>query len=132
MKPVPKFADELRIYLAAEKMENEEVLETLIENREEEEAMLLTSKQKVTDLFIGYMLPAEKAAKSAKLGPKGFIETLIKLIEKYPQDWKNLIDKYEVDGVSKHTPRLNAMIDRFEEISTILREMAKKEETENE
>lgn len=128
MKPVPKFADELRIYLAAEKMENDEILETLMENREEEEAMLLTSKQKVSDLFIGYMLPAEKAAKSAKLGPSGFVETLIKLIEKYPEDWKNLRDKYEADGITKHSLRLNAMIDKFEEISTILREMASKEE----
>ena len=38
MIPIPKLADKMRIYIANEKLESEEVLETLLENREEEEA----------------------------------------------------------------------------------------------
>ena len=54
----------MRIYIANEKLESEEVLETLLENREEEEAALLTAKRKVDDVVVSYILPAEKAARS--------------------------------------------------------------------
>lgn len=119
MKPIPKLADELRIYLAAEKMENQEILETYLENREEEEAALLSAKQKVSDIFLGYLLPAEKAARSQKLDHDGFLAVLLKLTEKYPTEWKALRDKYEADGVTKFSPRLNAMMDKYEELSTV-------------
>ncbi|MBQ6579838.1 MAG: hypothetical protein IIX33_03300, partial [Oscillospiraceae bacterium] len=33
MKPIPRLADDMRIYLATEKMENQEILETLLESR---------------------------------------------------------------------------------------------------
>ena len=40
MKPIPRLADDMRIYLATEKMENQEILETLLESREDAEAAL--------------------------------------------------------------------------------------------
>lgn len=123
MKPIPKLADEMRIYLAGEKMENQEILETLLESREEEEASLMTARQKVSDIFLGYLLPAEKAARSQKLDHDGFFAVLLKLTEKFPADWKALRDKYEADGITKHSPRLNAMIDKYEELSTVFQTM---------
>lgn len=123
MKPIPKLADEMRIYIANEKMENEEVLETLLDNREEEEAAMLTAKNKVDDIFVSYILPAEKAARSNKLDHDGFFAVLLKMIEKYPEEWKSLRDKYEADGITKHTARFNAMIDKYEELSTVFQSM---------
>lgn len=130
MTPIPKLADEMRIFLATEKMENDEVLATLIENGETHEANLLSAKQEVNDIFTAYMLPAEKAAKSGKLTPKGYMEVLAKLTEKYPEEWKKLRDGYEADGVTKYSERLNLMLDKYEEDVTILREMAEKAENE--
>ena len=82
MKTIPRLADDMRIYLASEKLENEEILETLLESREEEEAALLTARQKVSDVFLGYILPAEKGAKSGRLDHDGFFALLLKLTEK--------------------------------------------------
>lgn len=124
MTPVPKLADEMRIALATEKMENDEILTTLIENNETAEADLLSAKQEVNDVFTAYMLPAEKAAKSGKLGPIEFVEVLIKLTDKYYSKWVNLRDGYEADGITKYSERLNTMLDKYEEVSTILRNMA--------
>ena len=130
MKPIPKLCDEMRIYLASEKMENQEVLETLLESREEEEAALLTAKQKVSDIFLGYLLPAEKAAHSQKLGYDEFFAVLLKLTEKYPTDWKKLRDKYEADGITKFSPGLNAMIDKYEELATVFQNMVEEAKAE--
>ena len=55
MKPIPRLADDMRIYLATEKMENQEILETLLESREDAEAALMTARQKVSDIFISYI-----------------------------------------------------------------------------
>ncbi len=123
MKTIPRLADDMRIYLASEKLENEEILETLLESREEEEAALLTARQKVSDVFLGYILPAEKGAKSGRLDHDGFFALLLKLTEKYPKEWRELRDKYEADGITKHSPRLNAMIDKYEELSTVFQSM---------
>lgn len=130
MKTIPKLADEMRIYIASEKLENEEVLETLIESGENEEANLITAKQEVGDVFTAYMLPAEKAARSKRLDIDGFFQTLLDLTAKYPKEWKELRDKYEADGITKHSPRLNAMIDKYEELETVFREMAEKAKEE--
>lgn len=123
MKTIPRLADDMRIYLANERMENQEVLETLLSSREEEEAALMTARQKVSDVFLGYILPAEKAARSEKLDHDGFFAVLLKLTEKYPKDWRELRDKYEADGITRHSPRLNAMIDKYEELSTLFQAM---------
>lgn len=124
MIPIPKLADKMRMYIANEKMENAEVLETLLENREEEEAALLTAKRKVDDLIVSYILPAEKTAKSRRLDPDGFYDLLAEITAKYPKEWKDVRDKYEADGITKHTKRFNAMLDRYEELFTVLRSMA--------
>lgn len=123
MKTIPRLADDMRIYLASEKLENEEILETLLESREEEEAALLTARQKVSDVFLGYILPAEKAARTGRMDLDGFFAALLKLTEKYPKEWRELRDKYEADGITKHSPRLNAMIDKYEELSTVFQSM---------
>ncbi len=123
MKPIPKLADEMRIYLASERLENQEMLETLLDNREEEEAAMLTARQKVSDVFLGYILPAEKAARSGRLDHDGFFAALLKLTEKYPKEWRELRDKYEADGIKKHSPRLNAMLDKYEELQTVFQTM---------
>ena len=130
MKTIPKLADEMRIYIASEKMENEEVLETLMESGDEEETALILARQKVGDVFLAYILPAEKTAKSKRLDIDGFFQTLLDITAKYPKEWKELRDKYEADGVTKHSPRLNAMIDKYEELETVLREMAEKAKEE--
>ncbi len=130
MKTIPKLADEMRIYLASEKLENQEVLETLINNREEEEAAFISARQKVSDLFLGYILPAEKAARTGRLDHDGFFAALIKMTEKYPKEWRELRDKYEADGVTKHSPRLNAMIDKYEELQTVFQTMVDEAKTE--
>lgn len=52
MKPIPRLADDMRIYLATEKMENQEILETLLESREDNEAALMSARQKVSDVFV--------------------------------------------------------------------------------
>lgn len=114
----------MRIFLATEKMENDEVLATLIENGANDEASLLSAKQEVNDIFTAYMLPAEKAAKTGQLGPREFMEVLLKLTEKFPDEWKKLRDGYEADGVMKYSERLNIMIDKYEEDATLLRNMA--------
>ena len=67
MKPIPRLADDMRIYLATEKMENQEILETLLESREDSEASLMTARQKVSDVFVSYILPAEKGARRRNL-----------------------------------------------------------------
>lgn len=123
MKPIPRLADDMRIYLATEKMENQEVLETLLESREENEAALISARQKVSDVFVSYILPAEKQARTKKLGHDGFFALLLELTAKYPKEWKELRDKYEADGITKHSDRLNAMIDKYEEISTVFQTM---------
>lgn len=123
MKTVQKLADEMRIYVASEKLESEEVYETLLANREDEEAALLSVKNKVGDIFVGYIMPAEKAAKSGKLDADGFYSVLMKLTEKFPQEWRSLRDGYEADGITKHSARLNAMIDKYEELATVFAKM---------
>lgn len=123
MKTIPKLADEMRIYIANEKLENAEVFETLLENREDGEAALLSARQKVGDIFLGYILVAEKGAKSQKLGVDEFYALLLKLTEKYPNEWRSLRDGYEADGITKHSERLNAMIDKYEELSTVFANM---------
>lgn len=123
MKPIPRLADDMRIYLATEKLENQEVLETLLESREETEAMLMTARQKVSDVFMSYILPAEKGARSQKLDHDGFYALLLKLTEKYPKDWRELKEKYNADGITKHNERLDAMIDKYEELSTVFQTM---------
>ena len=121
MIPIPKLADKMRIYIANEMLESEEVLETLLENREEEEAALLTAKRKVDDVVVSYILPAEKAARSRRLDHDGFYDLLSEMTAKYPKEWKEVRDKYEADGITKHSPRFNAMLDRYEELFTVLR-----------
>lgn len=123
MIPIPKLADKMRIYIANEKLENAEVLETLLDNREEEEAALLTAALKVDDVMVSYILPAEKAARSRRLDHDGFYDLLMELTAKYPEEWKSVRDKYEADGITKHSPRYNAMINRYEELSTVFRSM---------
>ena len=123
MKPIPRLADDMRIYLATEKMENQEILETLLESREDSEAALMTARQKVSDVFMSYILPAEKGAKSKKLDHDGFLALLLELTAKYPKEWGELRDKYEADGITRHSERLNAMIDKYEELSTIFQTM---------
>ena len=123
MIPIPKLADKMRIYIANEKLESEEVRETLLENREEEEAALLTAKRKVDDVVVSYILPAEKAARSRRLDHDGFYDLLSEMTAKYPKEWKEVRDKYEADGITKHSPRFNAMLDRYEELFTVLRSM---------
>jgi len=123
MKPIPRLADDMRIYLATEKMENQEVLETLLESREDAEAALMTARQKVSDIFMSYILPAEKGARSKKLDHDGFLALLLELTAKFPKDWKDLRDKYEADGITKHSDRLNAMVDKYEELSTVFQSM---------
>ena len=123
MKPIPRLADDMRIYLATEKMENQEILETLLNNREEEEAAIMTARQKVSDVFVSYILPAEKGARTKKLDHDGFLALLLELTAKYPKEWRELRDKYEADGIRKHSDRLNAMIDKYEELSTIFQTM---------
>lgn len=123
MKPIPRLADDMRIYIATEKMENQEILETLITNREEDEAALLSARQKVSDVFVSYILPAEKGARSKKLDHDGFLALLLELTAKYPKEWSELRDKYEADGITKHSERLNAMIDKYEELSTVFQTM---------
>lgn len=123
MKPIPRLADDMRIYLATEKMENQEILETLLNNREDEEASLMSARQKVSDIFVSYILPAEKGARSKKLDHDGFLALLLELTAKYPKEWSELRDKYEADGITKHSDRLNAMIDKYEELSTVFQTM---------
>ena len=123
MKPIPRLADDMRIYLATEKMENQEILETLLEGREDAEAALMTARQKVSDIFISYILPAEKGARSKKLDHDGFLALLLELTAKYPKEWRELRDKYEADGITKHSDRLNAMIDKYEELATVFQSM---------
>ena len=123
MKPIPRLADDMRIYLATEKMENQEILETLLEGREDAEAALMTARQKVSDIFMSYILPAEKGARSKKLDHDGFLTLLLELTAKYPKEWGELRDKYEADGITKHSERLNAMIDKYEELSTVFQTM---------
>lgn len=123
MKPIPRLADDMRIYLATEKMENQEILETLLESREEAEATLMTARQKVSDVFMSYILPAEKGARSQKLDHDGFLALLLKLTEKYPTEWRDLRNKYEADGITKHSDRLNAMLDKYEELATVFQTM---------
>ena len=123
MKPIPRLADDMRIYLATEKMENQEILETLLESREDAEAALMTARQKVSDVFMSYILPAEKGAKSKKLDHDGFLALLLELTAKYPKEWSELRDKYEADGITRHSDRLNAMVDKYEELSTIFQTM---------
>ena len=77
MKPIPRLADDMRIYLATEKMENQEILETLLESREDSEATLMSARQKVSDVFVSYILPAEKGARSKKLDHDGFLALLL-------------------------------------------------------
>ena len=72
MIPIPKLADKKRIYITNEKLESAEVLETLLESREEEEAALLTAKRKVDDIVVSYILPAEKNARTNRLDPEAF------------------------------------------------------------
>lgn len=124
MKTVQRLADDMRIYVANEKLESAEVLDTLISNGEEEEAMLLAVRNKVGDIFAGYLLPAEKAVRAGKLGVEGLYPALIKLTENFPKEWRELRDKYEADGITKHSARLNAMIDKYEELSTVFAQMA--------
>lgn len=123
MKPIPRLADDMRIYLATEKMENQEILETLLESREDTEASLMTARQKVSDIFMSYILPAEKGARTKKLDHDGFLALLLELTAKFPKDWKDLRDKYEADGITSHSERLNAMIDKYEELSTVFQSM---------
>lgn len=123
MIPIPKLADKMRIYIANEKLESAEVLETLLDNREEEEAALLTAKRKVDDVIVSYILPAEKTARTNRLDLDGFYNLLAEMTAKYPKEWKDVRDKYEADGITKHSPRFNAMIDRYEELMTVLRAM---------
>ena len=123
MIPIPKLADKMRIYIANEKLESAEVLETLLDNREEEEAALLTAKRKVDDVIVSYILPAEKKARTERLDPDGFYNLLAEMTAKYPKEWKEVRDKYEADGITKHSPRFNAMLDRYEELFTVLRTM---------
>ena len=123
MIPIPKLADKMRIYIANEKLESAEVLETLLDNREEEEAALLTAKRKVDDVIVSYILPAEKKARTERLDPDGFYNLLAEMTAKYPKEWKEVRDKYEADGIMKHSPRFNAMLDRYEELFTVLRTM---------
>ena len=123
MKPIPRLADDMRIYLATEKMENQEILETLLDSREDEEASLMTSRQKVSDVFMSYILPAEKGARTKKLDHDGFLALLLELTAKFPKEWSELRDKYEADGITRHSERLNAMIDKYEELSTIFQTM---------
>ena len=123
MKPIPRLADDMRIYLATEKMENQEILETLIEGREDNEAALMSARQKVSDIFMSYILPAEKGARSKKLDHDGFLALLLELTAKFPKDWRDLRDKYEADGIKNHSERLNAMIDKYEELSTVFQSM---------
>ena len=123
MKPIPRLADDMRIYLATEKMENQEILETLLDSREDEEASLMTSRQKVSDVFMSYILPAEKGARTKKLDHDGFLALLLELTAKYPKEWSELRNKYEADGITKHSDRLNAMVDKYEELSTIFQTM---------
>ena len=91
--------------------------------REEEEAALLTAKRKVDDVVVSYILPAEKAARSRRLDHDGFYDLLSEMTAKYPKEWKEVRDKYEADGITKHSPRFNAMLDRYEELFTVLRSM---------
>ena len=79
----------------------------------------MTARQKVSDVFVSYILPAEKQARTKKLDHDGFFALLLELTAKYPKEWKELRDKYEADGITKHSERLNAMIDKYEEISTV-------------
>lgn len=123
MIPIPKLADKMRIYIANEKLESAEVLETLLDNREEEEAALFTAKRKVDDVVVSYILPAEKAARSRRLDHDGFYDLIAEMTEKYPKEWKEVRDKYEADGITKHTARYNAMLDRYEELLTVMRSM---------
>ena len=123
MIPIPKLADKMRIYIANEKLESVEVLETLLDNREEEEAALLTAKRKDDDVVVSYILPAEKAARSRRLDHDGFYDLIAEMTEKYPKEWKEVRDKYEADGITKHTARYNAMLDRYEELLTVMRSM---------
>ena len=123
MKPIPRLADDMRIYLATEKMENQEILETLLESREDAEAALMTARQKVSDVFMSYILPAEKGARTKKLDHDGFLDLLLELTAKFPKEWSELRDKYEADGITRHSERLNAMIDKYEELSTIFQTM---------
>ncbi len=123
MKPIPRLADDMRIYLATEKMENQEILETLIASREDGEASLMTARQKVSDIFMSYILPAEKGARTKKLDHDGFLALLLELTAKFPKDWRDLRDKYEADGITNHSERLNAMIDKYEELSTVFQSM---------
>ena len=123
MKPIPRLADDMRIYLATEKMENQEILETLLESREDAEAALMTARQKVSDVFMSYILPAEKCARTKKLDHDGFLALLLELTAKFPKEWGELRDKYEADGITRHSDRLNAMIDKYEELSTVFQTM---------
>lgn len=123
MKPIPRLADDMRIYLATEKMENQEILETLLESRESTEAALMSARQKVSDIFVSYILPAEKQARIKKLDHDGFLALLLELTAKYPKDWRELREKYNADGITKHNDRLDAMIDKYEELSTVFQTM---------
>lgn len=123
MKPIPRLADDMRIYLATEKMENQEILETLLESRESTEAALMSARQKVSDIFVSYILPAEKQARTKKLDHDGFLALLLELTAKYPKDWRELREKYNADGITKHNDRLDAMIDKYEELSTVFQTM---------
>ncbi len=123
MKPIPRLADDMRIYLATEKMENAEILETLMTSGANDEATLISARQKVNDVFVSYILPAEKAARSKKLDHQGFYDLLLELTAKYPKEWGELRDKYEADGITKFSERLNTMIDKYEEVSTVFQTM---------
>ena len=66
---------------------------------------------------------AEKNARTNRLDPEGFYNLLAEMTAKYPKEWKEVRDKYEADGITKHSPRFNAMLDRYEELLTILKTM---------
>ena len=89
MKPIPRLADDMRIYLATEKMENQEILETLLESREDSEAALMSARQKVSDVFVSYILPAEKGARSKKLDHDGFLLFFLNLPQNTPKNGVN-------------------------------------------
>ena len=117
MIPIPKLADKMRIYIANEKLESAEVLETLLDNREEEEAALLTAKRKVDDVVVSYILPAEKNARTNRLDPEGFYNLLAEMTAKYPKEWREVRDKYEADGI---TPKAESLLAAFDAVEALV------------
>lgn len=121
MKPLRKALDEFRIYIAGQKMEAAEAINTLIENGQSDDAAVERAKVAVGDLFLAYLQQTEKA--HGREGYVDFVKAYVEALAPLIADWRLRRKSAEADNREAQILLNAAKLDKTEELLTVFTEI---------